>query len=236
MSTHSSPFGSTVIVATLLFGAVAGASCQSSDHRRVAVKNADCIVCHQAELDMATEPPHLGAFPEDCGFCHNQDVWMPADFFDHPWPLLGAHADATCLSCHVGTPPKYDGTPERCVACHQDDYDRAGAEVPNHATFQTECQHCHTSVAWTPATGGAHPENAFPIQNGPHKRYRNDCNSCHNPNLGSPVDGMNTDCVGCHAGEHTRAKMDPKHREVPNYPGPDAPPNFCLDCHPDGND
>ena len=30
--------------------------------------------------------------------------------------------------------------------------------------------------------------------------------------------GENTDCVGCHDGEHTRAKMDGKHDEEPDYP------------------
>jgi hypothetical protein len=54
--------------------------------------------------------------------------------------------------------------------------------------------------------------------------------------LGSPVGGENADCVGCHNGEHTRAKMDPKHHEVRDYPTGAAPPSFCLDCHPDGGD
>jgi hypothetical protein len=48
------------------------------------------------------------------------------------------------------------------------------------------------------------------------------------------VDGENADCVGCHDGEHTRARMDPKHDEVGGYPLGDAPPNFCLECHADG--
>jgi nitrate/TMAO reductase-like tetraheme cytochrome c subunit len=50
------------------------------------------------------------------------------------------------------------------------------------------------------------------------------------------VAGENTDCVGCHDGEHTRAEMDAKHREERDYPSGDAPPNFCLDCHKDGRE
>jgi hypothetical protein len=92
----------------------------------------------------------------------------------------------------------------------------------------------HTTTAWTPAVGGNHPESAFPILSGPHSKYQNDCVSCHNPDLGSSVDGENADCVGCHDGNHTRAKMDPKHDEEPDYPQGAAPPNFCLDCHPAG--
>jgi hypothetical protein len=95
---------------------------------------------------------------------------------------------------------------------------------------------CHGTTAWTPATGGNHPENAFPIESGAHSKYRNDCVSCHDSTLGSPVGGEDTDCVGCHDGNHTRAKMDEKHNGEPDYPNGAAPPNFCLDCHPDGRD
>ena len=150
----------------------------------------------------------------------------------HAWPLTGAHETLACGTCHVGEPPVYQGTPTLCVGCHQDDYD--GSPFPGHADFPTTCENCHTTTAWIPATGGNHPENEFAIENGVHSPYRDDCVSCHDPNLGSPVDGENADCVGCHNGEHTRAEMDPKHDEEPDYPQGAAPPNFCLDCHPDG--
>jgi hypothetical protein len=205
--------------------------CQSSqDHSRVSVRQSDCLVCHQADRELALDPPH-DTFPSECGTCHGNEAWSPASFM-HPWPLTGAHEASACVACHVGEPPVYAGTPTQCVGCHRDDYDRS--TFPGHADFPTSCENCHTTMAWTPAMGGNHPENAFPIQNGPHSRYRNDCVSCHDPNLGSPVNGENTDCVGCHDGEHTRGRMDPKHDEVGGYPRGDAPPNFCLECHSDG--
>jgi hypothetical protein len=126
----------------------------------------------------------------------------------------------------------YVGTPSLCVDCHQTDYDNS--PFFGHDAFATTCHDCHTTNAWKPAVGGTHPENAFPIANGPHSKYGDDCRSCHNPDLGSSVDGENADCVGCHDGEHSRARMDAKHNEEGDYPTGAAPPNFCLDCHADG--
>ena len=214
--------------------ALLGGACTSSsaDHARIEVRSADCIVCHVEDVQHALNPPHEG-FPDTCGSCHSNDAWMPAAFM-HSWPLNGAHAmiESECASCHVGDPPVYQGTPTVCVGCHQDDYD--SSPFPGHSDYPTTCQDCHTTNAWTPAVGGTHPENAFPIQAEPHSAYRNDCVSCHDPELGSSVGGENADCVGCHDGDHTRAEMDPKHREEPDYPLGAAPPNFCLDCHADG--
>lgn len=216
------------VLLSCIIGIVA---CESGqNHSRIAVRQSDCIVCHQADVDGTLTPPH-DAFPSTCGTCHGQDAWSPAAL-QHEWPLTGAHAMAECASCHLGEPPVYAGTPTLCVGCHQEDYD--ASPFPGHSDFPTTCENCHTTTAWTPATGGNHPENEFPIQNGPHSKYRDDCVSCHDPELGSPVDGENADCVGCHDGEHTRAEMDPKHREEADYPQGAAPPNFCLDCHPDG--
>ena len=211
----------------LLNGACTGGT---QDHARVEVRSSDCIVCHENDVQHALNPPHEG-FPDTCGDCHSNEDWIPAAFM-HSWPLNGAHATINCASCHVGDPPVYQGTPTLCVGCHQADYDNS--PFPGHDAFPTTCENCHTTDAWTPAVGGTHPENAFPIQDGPHSKYRNDCVSCHDPEQGSSIGGENTDCVGCHDGNHTRAKMDPKHIDVADYPLDDARPNFCLVCHADG--
>ena len=211
--------------------ALLGFTCDTgTNHDRIAVRQSDCLVCHEADFQQALNPPH-DAFPTTCGTCHGNEAWSPASF-EHAWPLTGAHGELACNTCHAGDPPVYAGTPTVCVGCHQDDYD--ASPFPGHSDFPTTCQNCHTTTAWTPATGGTHPESEFPIQSGPHSTYRDDCVSCHNPDLGSPVDGENADCVGCHDGQHTRARMDPKHDEVAGYPTGDAGPNFCLACHADG--
>jgi len=210
--------------------ATGGCTGGTQDHARLEVRSADCVVCHAEDVQHALNPPHEG-FPDSCGTCHSNAAWVPAAFM-HSWPLNGAHATIDCASCHVGDPPVYQGTPTVCVGCHQGDYD--SSPFPGHDAYPTTCQDCHTTNAWTPAVGGTHPENAFPIESGAHSTYRNDCVSCHDPDLGSSIAGENTDCVGCHDGEHTRAAMDLEHADEPDYPQGAAPPNFCLDCHPAG--
>ncbi len=217
----------------LLDGAHAQASCLGCHVGDPAVYEGtptDCAGCHRADYENSPFPGH-DTFPTTCQDCHTNDNWIPA-LFEHSWPLEGAHAQTECSGCHTGTPAVYEGTGTLCVDCHRSDYD--GSPYLGHDTFALSCQDCHTSSAWTPATGGNHPEDAFPIESGPHKDYRDDCVSCHNPDLGSPVAGENADCVGCHDGDHTRAKMDAEHREENDYPTGPAPPNFCLDCHEDG--
>lgn len=185
----------------------------------------DCVECHGDDR-LRAQPPH-DDFPSDCSTCHGNDSFSPA-MFDHPWPLDGAHAAAECQSCHVGDPPRYEGTPRDCVGCHLSEYENN--PVPGHDTFPTTCASCHSTQAWTPASSG-HPEARFPT-NG---RHNYSCNQCHNPDLG-PNGRGNADCVGCHVGAHSRARMDAEHRGFRGYPTGDAAPNFCLNCHPRGSE
>ncbi|MGE0784486.1 MAG: cytochrome c3 family protein [Sandaracinaceae bacterium] len=187
-----------------------------------------CEGCHRPEYDAAMMPPHAG-YPTDCASCHTDAGWRPSTFV-HSFTLDGAHALISCATCHTGEPPRYMGLPTDCVGCHRADYDMS--PYPSHQTFPTTCMDCHTTTAWTPALEGAHPNDRFRISGGSHGGY--ECTQCHNASLGPSTMGMNCDCVGCHEGEHTRARMDGKHREVRGYPAGDAAPSFCLDCHPDG--
>lgn len=285
----------------LLAAAVAGgsgASCVSRDGHTVAVSGEECVTCHRDEALLAVDPPHDDWVDDDCGNCHNEKAWRPAEAGDHDrfFPLGGRHATIECAACHSeGFAP--GDTPDRCVDCHRDDFDRstlpghetfstdcagchgdagwkpaafpdhdayfpldgahaattcAGCHVsgyepgtlptdcvgchqadydaspyPGHADFPTTCADCHTTSAWTPASGGTHPEGAFPIESGAHEGV--ECLDCHDTDLG-PMGAGNTRCVGC----HRRSKEDERHHEVRNYPSGDAPVNFCLDCHPDG--
>lgn len=199
-------------------------ACHLGNPPKYAGTPTECVGCHRQDYDSNPFPGH-DQYPTTCEQCHNTQAWTPASGFDHPWPLDGAHGNATCASCH-GNPPVYAGTSTACVSCHRQDYD--SSPYPGHDAFATTCQDCHTTAAWKPATG-AHPENRFPTT-GPHDMP---CADCHNAALG-PNRRSNADCVGCHTGEHTRARMDAKHREEGRYPTGSAPPNFCLDCHSDG--
>ena len=215
-----------------LEGAHATATCLSC-HGDPAVYDGTptaCVSCHEQDRAGVTEPPHDG-FSSECQTCHGTASWDSADFAHTTFPLTGAHQSVECSSCHTGTPTVFAGTARECVGCHQADYD--GSPFPGHSDFATTCQTCHTTTGWVPATGGNHPQQRFSIT-GTHNFA---CNECHNPSLG-PNGAGNADCVGCHLGEHSLARMDAEHRgEVGNYPtGANRAPNFCLQCHPGGRE
>lgn len=218
------PAHMNVLFVTVTFVATA---CVAKRHDRVQVGQSDCVVCHADAFANATDPVHTDYFPTTCGTCHNEEVWIPYELH-HPWALSGAHATAICESCHTGTPPRWAGTPEVCVDCHRDDFD--GSTFTGHATFSTRCSDCHSTVDWTPALGPNHPEREFPLR-GAHGTV--ECLTCHDLDRGSAVDGMNTNCTGCHA--HELSRMDAKHHGVRNYVSDPVHPNFCLSCHPDGD-
>jgi hypothetical protein len=203
-------------------------ACHKGDPPVYAGTTTECYGCHQGDYASSPYPGH-SAFPHTCQDCHGIIAWKPATPFTHPWPITGAHLAAACNQCHVGNPPVYAGTPTDCVGCHLADYN--ASPFPGHQTFSKTCTDCHTTNAWVPATGGGHPDNVFKISSGPHSKYA--CVDCHNSALGPNGKG-NADCVGCHTGQHTRAKMDQKHQGENGYPTGTAPPNFCLDCHPGG--
>lgn len=228
------PSASALALAAGLLAAVLGglqsSGCDRPEHALVEVRQSDCQLCHAADYEATTAPPHPGLFSSDCSGCHLTTGWAPAVALEHPWfPIENAHAGPPCTACHtVGYAP--GETPTECVGCHLADYQ--ASSFFGHESYPTTCEGCHTTAGWVPATGGGHPEDRFPIAVEAHSPFT--CSQCHDTTLGSHVDGMNTDCVGCHTGEHTRAEMDPKHREVAGYPTGDAAPNFCLDCHPSG--
>ncbi len=114
----------------------------------------ECARCHASDFERARHPPHVGVRPTTCGVCHTQLAWSP-DVLDHEWELTGAHADATCFDCHVGSPRVFEGTPTECVGCHRDDESHTFAA---HHTFGTDCASCHTTTAWRPAAHPPEPE------------------------------------------------------------------------------
>jgi hypothetical protein len=205
-------------------------SCHTGTPPVFAGLSAQCVDCHQDDRASA-QPPHEG-FSIDCSNCHSTAAWSGAAFVHtQAFSLTGAHTSATCLSCHTGSPTVFAGLSRACVNCHQQDF--AQSPFPGHGAFPTSCQDCHSTAAWTPASGGAHPENRFPTRS-PHSFA---CNECHDSALG-PNGRGNADCVGCHTGAHTLSRMDAVHRgEVGNYPtGANRAPNFCLQCHPSGRE
>jgi hypothetical protein len=138
--------------------------------------------------------------------------------------LTGAHLAATCQSCHADR--VYDGKPTTCVSCHLTDYD--GTTSPNHraAGFPTDCTSCHTTTQWLGATFD-HDARFFPIYSGKHNGKWSACTDCHN----NPASFAVVTCLTCH--EHSKARMDDKHKEEAGYTYTTA---ACLSCHPQGRE
>ena len=178
-----------------------------------------CYACHTANYNSAVNPNHItNNFSTDCQTCHSSNAWKPGTF-DHNttgFALTGAHATISneCASCHNGN---YVSTPNTCYACHSANYN--SAVNPNHVTnnFSTDCQTCHSSNAWNPATFD-HNNTGFALT-GAHATIANNCASCHNGNY---VSTPNT-CYACHAANYNNSTN-------PNHLAANFPTN-CESCH-----
>ncbi len=207
------------------------AACKGSPHssRLVEVSQTECVKCHDGDYVGTRDPVHEGLFATTCADCHSTTEWTNPPGFDHDswFPRVGKHVSTPCASCHTVA---YDteSTPETCAGCHQADADNAVSR--DHSGFPETCSDCHLESGWRPAV--THPEPDFPLTEGSHTEV--ECAGCHNAERGSNINGLNTDCIGCHDGSHDRALMAEEHADVDDYPENDLTPNFCLSCHPSG--
>lgn len=205
-------------------------SCHTDDHQRATM---DALHTMRAVAGYPTGPAE-DAF---CLVCHPDGT---ADAAPHPeatFPIaMGSnHEDVICSDCHQAALGANGAGNTDCINCHTGEHLRAEIDpthagvsgYPSGAAPVNFCLDCHPDGT---ADSAAHPQDRFSITG----KHDYECNECHDPALGSSIAGMNADCVGCHTGEHTRSRMDNKHREERDYPTGAAPPNFCLDCHPDG--
>ena len=175
----------------------------------------DCYSCHQAKYNATTNPNHASAgYPTQCQNCHSTSAWKPASVNHNQtkFPLTGAHTAVACAKCHVGG--KYTGTPTDCFSCHQAKYNATTS--PNHASagYSTQCQTCHTTSAWKPATFS---HTKFPLT-GAHTSV--DCAKCH---VGGRYAGTPSDCWSCHQAKYN-ATTNPNHASA-------GFPTACQTCH-----
>jgi hypothetical protein len=188
-----------------------------------------CFSCHQTDYDATKSPNHTDLnISKDCEQCHSisANSWKPAIYSNHDviYPLLGAHNTIRndCSKCHT---TGYSPTARLCLSCHQSKYDTA--VNPNHksAQFSTQCETCHSTNAWKPATF-AHDGNYFPIYSGEHKGKWSNCSDCHL----DQTSYKNFECTNCH--EHSKTIMDSEHQGVNGY---SFQSRACYACHPSGS-
>lgn len=164
----------------------------------------DCGVCHRADYESATNPDHVAAgFPTDCDQCHSAYAWGGSSF-NHAltgFPLTGAHLGADCARCHPGF--EFAGAPRACVGCHRPDYETAAQPEHASAGFSTDCDACHGTSAWRPASFD-HARTAFPLT-GAHVAL--ECGACHSDGVFA---GRDPACVACHL-DDWQATTSPSH-------------------------
>lgn len=100
-----------------------------------------------------------------------------------------------------------------CVVCHEPEYE-ATRNPPHPGLFPRECVQCHGTDAWSPAVLVEHPW--WPIEN---RHAELLCTDCHT--VGFTAEETPDECVGCHLDDY----------ESRPFPGHDAFPTNCLDCH-----
>ena len=187
-------------------------------------KSTLCYSCHATDYNGTTDPKHGSAaatFVTTCESCHNTTNWTSATF-NHStqttFPLTGAHITLDCNACHGDN--LYKGKSTLCYACHQADYNTT---VVNHASagFNTTCETCHTTTAWSGGKYTAH-DTQFPIYSGRHLGKWSSCVDCHTSTTNYAVwSCVNSSC-------HTNTATDGTHRNKPNAI------NLCYSCHPKG--
>jgi len=170
-------------------------------------------------LGAAPNPPKNphGTLDTDCGECHSPNRWVPVlprPRFVHDqtgFPLQGAHAQASCRSCHRSLVFNHVGT--SCADCHKD---------PHNHELGTQCEKCHTPQTWTNQREifTAHNRTRFPLF-AVHANV--DCASCHKNQTPTQYVNTPTTCGSCHLKDYVKT-------DNPNH----AQSSFstrCEDCH-----
>lgn len=200
-----------------LYGAHAAASCRSC-HIRLdfGATPARCASCHR--------DPHMGELGADCARCHTVRSFIDRSAMVRAhqltrFPLVGAHRNTDCESCHFARgqgQPRYATRSTDCVSCHE--LQLHAAKNPDHvaAGFSRNCGTCHTPTYWNRASYD-HSATAFPLTGG-HRGAP--CSACHADGV---YKGKSTTCESCHLADY-QATTDPSHTAAQF-------PTTCVSCH-----
>jgi hypothetical protein len=197
---------------------------ETFDHSRTrypltgAHRSVDCAKCHTAGPDgkpryagipfstcsSCHADPHKGAFKQSCESCHSTATWKKPQSlsgFDHArteFPLLGKHAEVSCIDCHKSSDFKKPIPYKLCSDCHADIHSGQFKQRADGG----KCESCHTVQGWAPSTFTVqdHAKTKYPLVF-PHEKVK--CAQCHIPA------GKETRfkipfarCVDCHKDEH----------------------------------
>ncbi|MEP6795247.1 MAG: hypothetical protein ABJB16_13035 [Saprospiraceae bacterium] len=189
----------------------------------------DCRQCHTALDFEKTETNcaschidiHQGTVGQDCARCHDSNSWLVSNIAEvhrqSSFPLLGAHAIASCTECHTSeTNLRFAPTGDECIDCHIQNYDATTNPDHKMAGYSTDCIRCHKIDAfeWT-ASGINH--DFFPLTQG---HAINECAVCHK---NSDYSSLSPECVTCHEADYL-STTSPNHQAI-NLS------TSCTECH-----
>ncbi len=140
-----------------------------------------CVSCH------ATDDPHSGRNGTVCEDCHSSTKWEESKFGHEKetgFPLLGAHGDLQCQTCHVGG--RDESLESDCYTCHKGDDVHDG-------DLGQQCGRCHNETSWSSDVIFDHDLTKFPLI-GHHAVAT--CESCH---LDRAYKETESTCSDCHA-------------------------------------
>ncbi|MCB9903514.1 MAG: hypothetical protein H6831_03820 [Planctomycetes bacterium] len=170
----------------------------------------NCASCHEdvhkGRFDRYGLPTRVDG-ATSCARCHDEESFRGSgsEGFDHAlwtkFPLEGAHATASCESCHENADrtQRYISPPKDCASCHEDShYGQFGGAQEN------ACERCHASSASFAELVFDHQTDSRFALDAEHRAL--DCAACHKPwplaNGGEAVRYMplGVECADCHLG------------------------------------
>ncbi len=188
------------------------------------ISGSKCMSCHteiRNEID-SKHGYHFTTSMKQCVACHKehlgrdvQTILFDKDTLDHRmtgFALTGKHIKTQCEQCHSTKNIKnlqimsmvlksnrktFMGLSAGCVSCHEDRH---------RGTVGVECQSCHTTNAWSPASNFNHSKTKFALT-GKHSTVQ--CAKCHSeisPTTTERPIILSTksfaDCKPCHESPH----------------------------------
>jgi hypothetical protein len=179
-----------------------GVACRNC-HRNLDFKSVatQCAECH-ADI-------HHRQFGARCQDCHTVRGWQASISavrqHNNRFPLIGAHASASCDGCHPGAATGiYNGLSTECAACHLKEYQSASAPDHKASGFSLTCTECHNMDSWANARFDHNGLTTFPLV-GAHARV--ECAGCH---IGGRFKGTPQTCFECHSANFAQAR-NPDH-------------------------
>jgi hypothetical protein len=158
----------------------------------------ECKACHKGDIHAAlprscagchtNEDAHMAQLGTQCESCHIATDWISRVWFDHDlasFPLLGAHAKATCDQCHESA--AFHDAASDCVGCHTGD-------DPHRGAFGKQCDVCHNPSTWRSWQFDHDTQTSFALS-GAHAAIA--CAGCHKAPFGDRS-ATSSDCISCH--------------------------------------